>query len=69
MSKTIDEIIVFGHSLGEQDYSYFQSIFDYVDLYHSKTKLTFIYSDYFIDDKNGYRNIMATKLFKGEKNG
>ena len=49
LASNYDEIIIFGHSLGGQDYSYFQSIFDYVDLYHGKTKISFIYSDYFID--------------------
>lgn len=40
----IKEIKFFGHSLGEADYSYFQSLFDQVDLYGSKTKLTFCYT-------------------------
>ncbi|MBR3312864.1 MAG: hypothetical protein IKG18_01860 [Atopobiaceae bacterium] len=33
----------FGHSLGEADYSYFQAIFDGVDLYGGSTKLIFYY--------------------------
>lgn len=33
----------YGHSLAEADYSYFQSIFDTVDLYQSRTKLIFYY--------------------------
>lgn len=37
----IAEIKFFGHSLGEADYSYFQSLFDRVDLYGSDIKLTF----------------------------
>lgn len=47
-----DEIIIYGHSLGRQDYSYFQSIFDYVDLYGGKTVVRFVYSDYFKKDDN-----------------
>jgi hypothetical protein len=39
-------IIFYGHSLGKADYSYFQAIFDSVDLYHKKTKLTFLWSTY-----------------------
>lgn len=31
----------YGHSLGEADYSYFQSMFDTVDLYGGKTRLIF----------------------------
>lgn len=37
----IAEVKFFGHSLGEADYSYFQSLFDLIDLYGGKTKLTF----------------------------
>ncbi|MBW3091478.1 hypothetical protein KIH79_00620 [Bifidobacterium sp. 82T10] len=37
----IAEVKVFGHSLGEADYSYFQSLFDLIDLYGGKTRLTF----------------------------
>lgn len=37
----IAEVKFFGHSLGEADYSYFQSLFDQIDLYGGGTKLTF----------------------------
>ncbi|MCM1438715.1 MAG: bacteriophage abortive infection AbiH family protein [Roseburia sp.] len=43
----------YGHSLSEADYSYFQSIFDYYDLYkNSNVSLTFYYS-------NGFENYDA----------
>ena len=43
----------YGHSLSEADYSYFQSIFDYYDLYkNNKVSLTFYYS-------KGYENYDA----------
>lgn len=41
-----DYIYFYGHSLGEQDYSYFQSIFDIINLYSGKTVLRFLYSPY-----------------------
>lgn len=41
-----DYIKIFGHSLSRADYSYFQSIFDTVDLYGGGTKLVFMYKDY-----------------------
>nr|WP_278320969.1 hypothetical protein [Leuconostoc mesenteroides] len=44
--QNVDQIIIYGHSLGEADYSYFQSIFDSVNLYHSSTQLVFAYSIY-----------------------
>lgn len=44
------DIKFYGHSLSEADYSYFQSIFDYYDLYsNSKVSLIFYYS-------KGYEN-------------
>lgn len=41
-SKT-DTVKFFGHSLGEADYSYFQSLFDGVNLYGGNTRLVFYY--------------------------
>lgn len=38
-----DVIKFYGHSLGRADYSYFQSIFDGVDLYESDTTLVFYF--------------------------
>lgn len=39
--ETIRNIFFYGHSLSELDYSYFQSIFDYYDIYHSEITLVF----------------------------
>lgn len=39
-------IKIFGHSLSRADYSYFQSIFDTVNLYGGDTKLVFLYKKY-----------------------
>lgn len=47
--KKLGTINFFGHSLSEADYSYFQSLFDYYDIYSSNIKLNFMYSEY---DKN-----------------
>ncbi|MEE8831320.1 MAG: AbiH family protein [Leuconostoc gelidum] len=44
--QNVDRIVIYGHSLGEADYSYFQSIFDSVNLYQSATQLVFAYSIY-----------------------
>lgn len=38
------KIIFFGHSLSNSDYSYFQSIFDYYNLYDSNITLQFLYN-------------------------
>lgn len=39
-------IKIFGHSLSRADYSYFQSIFDTVNLYGGETRLVFLYKNY-----------------------
>lgn len=46
ISSDTDVIKFYGHGLGEADYSYFQAIFDSVDLYHSDTKIIFYWSEY-----------------------
>lgn len=56
LNADYDEIIIYGHSLNKQDYSYFQSIFDYLNLYESHTKVKFIYSDDFIEEDDEYSN-------------
>lgn len=42
----LKNIFFYGHSLSELDYSYFQSIFDYYNLYDSNVSLTFCCSPY-----------------------
>lgn len=52
------EIKFYGHSLSEADYSYFQSIFDYYDLYkNNNVSLTFYYSKGFENYDAVYRLI------------
>ena len=41
--EKIDEIIFYGHSLNKADYSYFESIFDTYDVFHSNVKIKFYY--------------------------
>lgn len=49
----IDEIVFYGHSLNEQDYSYFQAIFDRLDIYNKQIKIMFYYSiDHFPEPKS-----------------
>ena len=43
LQDATDVIKFYGHSLGKADYSYFQSIFDGVDLYESETVLVFYF--------------------------
>ncbi|EQC0658145.1 TPA: hypothetical protein IP912_002632 [Listeria monocytogenes] len=46
LSKDISEIIFLGHSLSDADFSYFQSIFDYLDIYSADISLKFYYVNY-----------------------
>jgi len=54
------EIKFYGHSLSEADYSYFQSIFDYYDLYgNSNVRLLFYYSKGFEQHDTIYKLISS----------
>lgn len=46
IASDIKNILFYGHALGEADYSYFQSIFDTVDLYHGDAKLIFYWTQF-----------------------
>ncbi len=59
ISSDIKYVLFYGHALGEADYSYFQSIFDTVDLYHSETELVFYWTQFGM--KNQY-NIQVEKV-------
>lgn len=54
----------FGHSLGEADYSYFQAIFDEVDLYESQTHLIFYYNAKRRNDANGSGKSADEEMFE-----
>ena len=67
VSAGVTEMIKFyGHSLGPADYSYFQSIFDGVDLYGGCTKLVFYYRPWMVDGElvpeGRVRTGMVTKV-------
>lgn len=44
-----DYVKFYGHSLGKPDYSYFQSIFDGIELYGGCTRLVFYYRPWLVD--------------------
>lgn len=61
----------YGHSLSEADYSYFQSIFDYYDLYgNSNVSLTFYYSKGF-ENYDAVYNLISSygKSFDNKEKG
>lgn len=66
LEEGINEIIIYGHSLGTADYAYFQSIFDFVNLYSSRVVLNFVYSDYFLanEEKTIHKVKITKDLFK-----
>lgn len=54
------KIKFYGHSLSEADYSYFQSIFDYYDLYgNTNVSLTFYYSEGYEQNDDIYKLISS----------
>lgn len=60
LTKNIKEVVFYGHSLGSADYSYFQSIFDYLDIYNNSIRLIFYYSKY-----DGYSiDMIKQRLFQ-----
>jgi hypothetical protein len=54
------EIIFYGHSLSEADYSYFQSIFDYYNIYQSDVRIKFMYSLY--GEKSNHSKIKSDQI-------
>ncbi|MBC2175402.1 hypothetical protein HCB27_02140 [Listeria booriae] len=46
VNKDIKYLIFYGHSLGSADYSYFQSIFDYLNVYENEIYLQFYFTNY-----------------------
>lgn len=67
LDKNIKHIKFYGHSLAAADYSYFQSIFDFYDIYNSDVDLTFYYSDY--DGNQRHVNVdRVVKLIKAYGN-
>ncbi|GAJ26009.1 hypothetical protein JCM15457_915 [Liquorilactobacillus sucicola DSM 21376 = JCM 15457] len=46
LDKGIKYIKFFGHSLAVADYAYFQSVFDYLNIYDSDVTLVFYYGNF-----------------------
>ncbi|MCH5464080.1 AbiH family protein [Levilactobacillus tujiorum] len=46
LERSINTICFYGNSLAPADYSYFQSIFDFFDIYENQVTLVFFYSTY-----------------------
>lgn len=62
--EAVDEIVFFGHSLSQLDYSYFQTIFDHYELYQSKIVLIFYYKVYGDRSKEDMELDLAKKISK-----
>nr|WP_025193981.1 AbiH family protein [Enterococcus faecalis] len=64
LPSKVTEIAFYGHSLSSLDYSYFQTIFDYYDLYGSKILLVFYYKVYEGTTKEVIELDLADKISK-----
>ena len=62
LDKSIKFIKFYGHSLADADYSYFQSIFDFYDIYNNDVCLIFYYSNF--DKKIDQRHITINSVVK-----
>lgn len=62
--EKLESINFFGHSLSEADYSYFQSLFDYYDIYSSTIKLNFMYFEYDENDLKRVRRETHSEVIK-----
>lgn len=60
--NTITRIVFFGHSLSELDYSYFQALFDYYNVYNSEIKLVFFYKVFDSSSEDIHRKSMVEKV-------
>lgn len=72
LNSNIREIVFYGHSLSLNDFAYFESIFDFYNIYNSKVRLVFAYSTYSQKLKSEIKNniyIAITELLNryGEK--
>ena len=57
--NNLNNINFLGHSLSKADYSYFQSIFDYYNIYDSHIQLNFLYNEnYDVDGSHQHTNVM-----------
>lgn len=60
LNNGINRIIIYGHSLSEADYSYFESIFDFYDIYSKPIDIYFCYPEFYKGDQR--INKAKTKL-------
>ena len=60
----INKILFYGHGLGEADYSYFQAVFDTVDLYHGNTQLVFFWNNFNNEDQYNIQVERVTNLIE-----
>lgn len=59
LPQTVKTIVFYGHSFSPADYSYFQSIFDYYNIYDNDITLVFYYSIY---DESKEQEIKRTQF-------
>ena len=65
--SSVEVIKILGHSLAQADYSYFQSIFDQVNLYASDVVLIFYYMPHFGFDREHYYKTVVSLLSRYSK--
>ena len=63
--ESIQYIKIYGHSLGDQDYSYFHALFDFYDIYSSNIIIVFYYTEYgeTPNENEEIRNGFVSKIY------
>lgn len=64
LKRDVENIIFYGHSLGNADYSYYLSIFDFYDIYSSDVSLVFYYSVYDTSKKSEISKEFRNKVIR-----
>jgi len=64
LNNEFTEIIFFGHSLNEQDYAYFQTIFDKQNLYDGNIRLKFYYYVYDVKQEEHIKEMQTRSVVK-----
>lgn len=62
LDPNIKSIAFYGHSLSLNDYAYFQSIFDYYNIYENPISLFFYYSVYSKSHKEEIKSMQLTRI-------
>lgn len=62
LPRDINNLVFYGHSLGEADFAYFYSLFDFYKIYDSNVNIIFYFNDFIGDGKDLVLNTYASNI-------